>query len=186
MHLLGGISVPVIVLDAGHGGKDIGAEGNDLIEKNLTLQFVLKVEKYLNAKGNISIHLTRRRDVFVSLDNRSQIANRLNSNLFVSFHHNAGGGTGFESYIYPGLKNTTTGEIQEQMHKDIMTFLKVRDRGRKEKDFAVLRQTKMPAILLENLFLDSVMDAALLKKAKFVDELSQTIAGSVAKIAVNL
>ncbi|CAM3900553.1 N-acetylmuramoyl-L-alanine amidase [Bacillus subtilis] len=181
--------MPNIVLDAGHGGNDSGATGNGLIEKNLTLDLVLKVEQHLKTKQSVIVHLTRNTDEFVSLNKRSQIANKLNSNLFVSLHHNAGGGTGFESYIYPGLKDTITGQIQQEMHKDIINFLKLQgmtDRGQREANFAVLRQTKMPAILLENLFLDSKKDASLLKKPTFIEELSQTMANSIASIATNL
>ncbi|MEQ6001425.1 N-acetylmuramoyl-L-alanine amidase [Bacillus amyloliquefaciens] len=177
--------MPTIILDPGHGGKDIGAAGNGLIEKKLALEFALNVELFLKKK-RIPVYLTRKTDVFVSLDERTREANRIKGDLFVSFHHNAGGGTGFESYIYPGLKETITGEIQKRMHTDIMCFLKVKDRGQKEADFAVLRQTKMPAILLENLFLDSVDDASLLKKANFVDEMCHIVAESIADIAVHL
>ncbi|WP_430742799.1 N-acetylmuramoyl-L-alanine amidase [Bacillus atrophaeus] len=179
----------IIVLDAGHGGNDSGATGNGLIEKNLTLDFVLKIEKHLKTKQGMTVHLTRHTDTFVSLYERSQIANKLSSTLFVSFHHNAGGGTGFESYIYPGLRNTFTGQIRKEMHQDIINFLKLQnmtDRGQREANFAVLRQTKMPAILLENLFLDSEKDASLLKKSTFIEELTQTIANSISSIATNL
>lgn len=179
----------IIVLDPGHGGKDRGAKGNGLIEKNLTLELALKIEEHLKTRKGLSVHLTRKIDVFVPLNDRTQIANKLNSHLFVSLHHSAGKGTGFESYIYPGLQNTFTGQVQQKMHKDVMNLMKVYgmiDRGRKEANFAVLRQTKMPAILLENLFLDFEKDALLLKKTIFIDELSRTIADSIAKISTNL
>lgn len=48
------------------------------------------------------------------------MANDYDANLFVSFHHNAGGGEGFESYVYPGLRNTKTGSIQDKIHAAIM------------------------------------------------------------------
>ncbi|MFT0803539.1 N-acetylmuramoyl-L-alanine amidase [Bacillus swezeyi] len=179
----------IIVIDAGHGGKDGGATGNGLIEKNLALEMVLNVEEQLKTRKGVKVHLTRKSDVFVPLNERASKANELNSNLFVSFHHNAGGGTGFESYIYPGLKNTLTEKIQQVMHKKVMSFMKlynIPDRGQKEADFVVLKKTKMPAILLENLFLDSIQDAALLKDSIFKKKLSKTIADCIADIASKL
>jgi N-acetylmuramoyl-L-alanine amidase len=68
------------------------------------------------------------------------------------------------------------------MHTSLMDFYaqyNLRDRGRKEADFAVLRETKMPAIFLENLFLDSAMNTHYLKQPSFVKGLSLTIAKSI-------
>jgi len=110
------------------------------------------------------------------------MANDYDANLFVSFHHNAGGGEGFESYVYPGLRNTKTGSIQDKIHAAIMGSYAthgLQKRGKKEADFAVLRETNMPAILLENLFLDSAMDTQYLKQSSFKEGLSLAIANGV-------
>ncbi|MBM7647024.1 N-acetylmuramoyl-L-alanine amidase [Scopulibacillus daqui] len=175
----------VIVLDAGHGGYDLGTSGHGLVEKDLALEITLKVKQQLSQHKGISVHLTRANDTFISLLERADIANRLKADYFVSFHHNSGGGTGFESYIFPGLKGTTTAHMQSVLHKKVMAFYEefgLRDRGEKTADFAVLRETKMPAILLENLFLDATHDAQCLKQSHFINELSQTIAESIIKV----
>ncbi|WP_199799060.1 N-acetylmuramoyl-L-alanine amidase [Lentibacillus cibarius] len=120
----------------------------------------------------------------MGLSERTSMANAHNADLFVSFHHNAGGGEGFESYIYPGFRHTKTGDIQRIIHASIMEFYasySLRDRGKKEADFSVLRETDMPAILLENLFLDSAVDTWHLKQPSFVRELSTAIAKSILK-----
>jgi N-acetylmuramoyl-L-alanine amidase len=80
----------VVVIDAGHGGKDPGAAGKYSKEKNITLSVALKVGKYLkqNVK-NIKVIYTRTTDVFVPLDERAEIANRNKADLFVSIHVNS-------------------------------------------------------------------------------------------------
>ncbi|MCR8849950.1 N-acetylmuramoyl-L-alanine amidase [Rossellomorea sp. SC111] len=180
--------MPIIVLDPGHGGTDPGAMGNGLQEKNLTLTIGLKVKQLLEANYSVDVRLTRETDRYVGLSERADFANAPGALYFVSLHHNAGGGTGFESYIYPGTSSSETGRRQDIMHKEIMNFLSgygLRDRGQKEANFAVLRETAMPAILLENLFIDSVNDANLLKDPTFITGLSNAIASGVGK-ALNL
>ncbi len=171
----------VIVLDPGHGGNDPGTSGFGLVEKKLALNIAKKVQNILR-ETNITVHMTRTTDTFIALSDRASMANDYDADLFVSFHHNAGGGEGFESYIYPGLRDTETGSIQDKLHTSMMGFYApydLRDRGKKEANFAVLRETKMPAILLENLFLDSEQDTTLLKQDVFIDNLSTTIAEKI-------
>ncbi|MFI8687765.1 N-acetylmuramoyl-L-alanine amidase [Rossellomorea sp. NPDC077527] len=176
--------MPIIVLDPGHGGNDSGAAGNGLQEKNLTLTIGLKVKQLLEANYIVDVRLTRTSDVFVELSDRADFANDLGASYFVSLHHNAGGGTGFESYIYPGTSASETGRCQDVLHVEIMNFLSgygLRDRGQKEANFSVLRETSMPAILLENLFIDTVNDANLLKDPTFITGLSNAIATGIGK-----
>jgi N-acetylmuramoyl-L-alanine amidase len=171
----------LVVLDAGHGGYDPGATANGLLEKDLTLDLVLRVEDLLAVKGH-TILVTRQSDVFVGLSARADYANSVGADYFVSFHHNAGGGTGFESYVYPGSRENVTGQKQDIVHSAIMTFLAnygLRDRGKKEANFAVLRETQMSAILLENLFVDTASDAALLKDPVFLNGLANSISSGI-------
>lgn len=180
--------MPIIVLDPGHGGTDPGATGNGLQEKNLTLTIGQKVKQKLEASYIVDVKMTRETDQYVGLSERAAYGNSLGAAYFVSLHHNAGGGTGFESYIYPGTGSSETGRRQDVLHGEIMTFLSgygVRDRGQKEANFAVLRETAMPAILLENLFIDTVNDANLLKNPTFISGLSNAVATGIAK-ALNL
>ena len=176
--------MPIIVLDPGHGGTDPGASGNGLQEKNLTLAIGLKVKQLIEANYIADVRVTRAADIYVGLSERADFANIIGASYFVSLHHNAGGGTGFESYIYPGTSSSETGRRQDVMHGEIMNFLSgygVRDRGQKEANFAVLRETAMPAILLENLFIDTVNDANLLKDPTFITGLSNAIATGIGK-----
>ncbi|MHB8171461.1 MAG: N-acetylmuramoyl-L-alanine amidase family protein [Thermincolia bacterium] len=166
-----------IVLDPGHGGTDSGAAANGLLEKdvNLTLARLVATELALFI---VEVKLTRITDTFISLSNRADFANRLGADFFCSLHTNAGGGTGFESFIHTSPSRgavTTRGTI----HNQVTAFLKERgfiDRGQKTANFAVLRETRMPAVLLENLFLDNSKDAATLKDMEFMQGLARAIA----------
>jgi N-acetylmuramoyl-L-alanine amidase len=84
-----GLKVRKVVIDPGHGGRDAGAVGpHGLREKNVTLAIARKLANRLRAQG-LSVVLTRDRDVFVSLDERTRIANEAHADLFVSIHCNA-------------------------------------------------------------------------------------------------
>ena len=93
-----------IFLDPGHGGKDPGATGNGLQEKDLTLAIALQVGKLLSAQG-ADVLYSRTGDVFVDLPERAAMANRLGAHVFVSIHINSATNTaarGIETYSYPG------------------------------------------------------------------------------------
>jgi len=93
----------IVVLDAGHGGKDPGALGTYSKEKNINLNVVLKLGKLIseNCKG-VDVRYTRKTDIFVALDERANIANKANADLFISVHTNAVDGSktaaGSETY----------------------------------------------------------------------------------------
>jgi N-acetylmuramoyl-L-alanine amidase len=157
------------VLDAGHGGRDSGAVGNGLREKDLTLKIVKHIGRLLSEYEGIEVHYTRTDDRFLELSERAAIANKLKADYFISVHINAGGGTGFESYIYNGQVSSATIAYQNVIHQEIMKAIgNVKDRGKKRANYAVLRLTNMPAILTENLFIDNPNDAAQLKSEQFL------------------
>ncbi|TRX40883.1 N-acetylmuramoyl-L-alanine amidase family protein [Flavobacterium restrictum] len=92
----------IVVLDAGHGGHDSGAHYNGHIEKDITLEVILRVGKILEQNSSISLIYTRKTDEFIELRERAKIANRANANLFVSVHCNANrnsGASGSETYV---------------------------------------------------------------------------------------
>ena len=91
-----------VTLDAGHGGKDNGAQYFDNKEKDLNLAVTLKVGKLLEQNPSITLIYTRQTDEFIELRERAKIANRANSNLFISIHCNANKkptGNGSETYV---------------------------------------------------------------------------------------
>jgi N-acetylmuramoyl-L-alanine amidase len=174
-----------IVIDPGHGGTDPGAVNGSDYEKTFTLDIGLKVRNWLTANTGARVLMTRSTDTTVSLEERVRLANNNGADYFCSIHINAGGGTGFESFIYDGTVSQRTIDAQNTVHAAVMNGIGpkygVRDRGKKRANFYVLRQTAMPAILLENLFIDTVGDLALLKNAAFIQDLSVAIGSGIAQ-----
>ena len=126
-----------IVLDAGHGGTDSGATGNDLKEKNITLALVLACRDYLiNTFLDVEVILTRATDVFIELSERANIANRAGADVFLSMHINANpsaAANGFETYIYNKITKAATKEkaerLQYAIHKAVAPRIDITDRG---------------------------------------------------------
>ncbi|HGU6173219.1 TPA: N-acetylmuramoyl-L-alanine amidase [Escherichia coli] len=156
-----------IFLDPGHGGKDPGAVANGLKEKDITLEISKMIRQYLlDNYTNIEVRLSREFDAFLDLSDRAEKANTWGADIFISVHINAGGGTGFESFRHPNASDKTS-SIQTIIHREVANFFKDKgfiDRGIKTANYAVLRETKMAAVLLENLFIDNPRDAAFLKE----------------------
>ncbi|KIQ93899.1 Sporulation-specific N-acetylmuramoyl-L-alanine amidase [Anoxybacillus thermarum] len=158
-----------IVIDFGHGGSDPGAVANGLREKDLTMQIGLMIGDMLSDYEGVEVIYTRSDDRYLSLEERAAIANKAGADFFLSIHINAGGGTGFESYIHNGNVSAKTLAYQNVIHAEIMKAIGgVKDRGKKRANYAVLRESKMPALLTENLFIDNASDAAKLKSQEFI------------------
>jgi N-acetylmuramoyl-L-alanine amidase len=97
-----GLRVGRIVIDAGHGGRDPGAQGPGYTEAALTLDIALRLEKLLAKEPGVDVVLTRRTDEYVGLQERTDIANREGADLFLSIHANASrnrSARGVESYL---------------------------------------------------------------------------------------
>lgn len=168
-----------IFLDAGHGGKDLGAIGNGLHEKDVALDITQRIEQKLQAYQNIDIKLSRNKDKFLTLDERTDMANAWGADCFLSLHLNAVDdktARGFESFIFNGPVQKATQAFQNVLHEEIIKkigkLISV-DRGKKRANFHVLRESNMPAVLGENLFVSSASDANLLKSNSFLDTLAQ-------------
>lgn len=151
-----------IVIDPGHGGADSGAVSDDLpgvFEKNLALDISKRLKCLLELGGKYDVRLTRSADIFVSLDGRAKMANDWPADLFVSIHHNARfieqPGIELETWYLTGLPpESRSAMIADLIQKSLVFGLRkegevVIDRGTKSANFAVLRRTKMPAVLVE-------------------------------------
>lgn len=173
-----------IMLDPGHGGHDPGAAENGLREKDLVLKIAKKTKTILEKVYGASVKLTRSTDVYIDLSQRAKLANNWGADYFASIHINAGGGTGFETYRHETLASSSaTAKQQLKVHEAIYSLVKgrgVKDRKCKAADYSVLRETKMPAILTESLFIDRKEDAALLKQESFLDLLAEGHAEGIA------
>ncbi len=166
-----------VTIDPGHGGYDPGAVGNGIQEKDITLAIALQLAPLLVFNG-IGVALTRsgdyapghlENDLNGELNERVRISDAYGSNLFVSIHVNAGGGTGEEELI------SALGGNAEKAANKILPYLLAAggwaNRGVKTQNVLVLRETACPAVLTENGFIDSVSDTNKLKDTSFLHTL---------------
>ncbi|MCK8817128.1 N-acetylmuramoyl-L-alanine amidase family protein [Natroniella sulfidigena] len=162
----------IIVVDAGHGGYDPGAiSPSGLREKDVVLDISLILEELLKDAG-AKVVMTRRDDHFVSLPERSEIANSLDADLFISVHANSHTDErqlGTETYI---VRDADKEEISlaEYIQQNKVERLETHDRGVKKNNLSVLRNTEIPAVLSEVAFLSNPEDEKLLKKDSFKQE----------------
>lgn len=178
--------MPKICLDPGHNasGADAGAEGNGLREQDLTLDIALNLKFLLESNG-FEVVMTREgafvpgppQSVNESLQARCDVANNASADLFLSIHVNAGGGTGTEVYALPGGR-------AEKLAGILLDYLTSEadwaNRGVKtDRNFYVLVNTIMPAVLTENGFIDNQSDAAKLRDQEFRKTLARAHAKGV-------
>jgi len=154
-----------IAIDAGHGGHDGGAisRRNNYNEKELTLATAFLIRNCLNQLGYKTV-MTRNKDTFVPLSTRAEIANALDADLFVSIHYNYcpnSEAKGIEVYYYKEDKTPSSSRILQSKSlgavvlKKVISHTGAKSRGVKQANFAVIRETRMPAILIEAGFLSN-------------------------------
>jgi N-acetylmuramoyl-L-alanine amidase len=165
--------VVLFYLDPGHGGKDPGACALGLQEKDLVLVLAKKIGKLLGQYEDVKVKYTREDDRFLELHERASLANKAKADFFMSLHINAGGGTGFETFIHTNASDKSVA-YQNMIHPETLKQMgKVKDRGKKRGNLAVLRLTDMPAILTESLFIDTKADNALLSKDSYLADVAE-------------
>lgn len=149
-----------VFIDPGHGGHDPGAIGEKSKEAENVLAVALALEKKLIAQG-YEVKLSRRTNVYVSLYDRAKMANDWGADIFMSLHDNSAvnkAATGFETFIFNGQVSSNTVKLQNSLHDSIIKGIGLRDRGLKRANFAVIRLTKMPAVLIEYGFISNLTD----------------------------
>ena len=165
-----------VCIDCGNGGTDSGAIGvNNYKEKDYNLLIGKKIKDYLK-NYNVEIVVTRETDIYRSLEDRVNISNINNVDLFVSIHCNAHTNTnaeGFETYSYLGKT-----EFQKLVHRNINTRIpSLKDRGIKTANYYVLKYTKANAILIECGFITNNKDYEILMNN--IDNYSLAITQSI-------
>jgi N-acetylmuramoyl-L-alanine amidase len=115
---------PLVVLDAGHGGKDYGAKGaHGIFEKDLNLQISKQVKTILQSRYHYKVIMTRKNDTFIELKDRGKIANQHHADLFVSIHANAAkrkSAKGIETYYLGSGSNEQALETAERENGDLV------------------------------------------------------------------
>lgn len=171
----------IVVLDAGHGGTDVGAVGNGLYEKNLTLSIVEKLMALFEKDPDIKAYATRTSDVYPQFRERTDLADEV-GDIFISVHINSAGNAtaanGTEVYHYNG-KSTASGLSSEilanKMQTKLLEHLGSVDRKVKTGDLFVIRETFVPAVLCEIGFISNPTEAAKMGSASYQQQVAQAI-----------
>jgi N-acetylmuramoyl-L-alanine amidase len=193
-----------VVLDPGHGGYDKGATSGYGCEKDFALDVARRIKPLLEAKG-INVKMTRNSDVFVPLELRARIANAAKDSIFVSIHFNATdtnpAAQGFEIFSLTPRGAPSTADdalalrfmnmeagspvdapslaLSMSVHHSVVGHFSEYDRGIKRARFAVLRLTKIPAVLVEGGFLTERGESRLIAQSAWRAKLAQSIATGI-------
>lgn len=179
----------IILLDPGHGGYDPGAVGaGGLKEKDVNLDIALRVYQLLKTNTNAQVYLTRDSDRFVSLNERSTMANSLGADTFISFHIN-----GAENRIERGIEtyahyNSSKGAwaLAWYIHENLVKGLGLSDRGLKADNFHVVRETNMESVLLEIGFITDSMEEKLLMQSSTRERAARAVYNGILTYYSNL
>lgn len=172
-------SKPLVLIDPGHGGQDPGTIGiGGIEEKNVVLPISLDVVEELEKQG-IEVRLTRDRDYFISLEGRTDMANEVDADLFVSIHANAinlsrPDVNGLETYYYESGRR-----LAEIIHYNVLNSVNIKDRNIRRARFFVLKHSEMPATLVEVGFLTGAEDSSNLKNPEHRRQMAKAIARGI-------
>lgn len=202
------VGLPVVAIDPGHGGGDSGAVGilppgavtgleprvnaqlqPVLYEKDVNLDVANRLNAWLMARGFPTL-MTRATDnaggdvpytdVGTDLRARTDLANARPAEIFVSIHQNSAStpASGTETYVKIGAPEPTQA-LAAAIQRSLVACLALPDRGVRERSFFVVRETTMPAVLVEGGFLSSPTDVALLAQPDFRQKMAEAIGGAV-------
>ena len=205
-------ALPVVAIDPGHGGADSGAVGilppgavtgltprfnaqlqPVLYEKDVNLDVANRLNAWLTARQFPTL-MTRTTDnaggdvpytsVGADLKARTDAANARPAEIFVSIHQNSASSaaSGTETYVKLGAPEPTQ-LLAATVQRSLVACLGLTDRGVRERSFYVVRNTTMPAVLVEGGFLSSTVDVALLAQPDFRQKMAEAIGGAVYQYA---
>ena len=193
--------IDTVVLDAGHGGHDLGAASPFGYEKDFALDVVLRARLLLMSAG-FKVVLTRGNDTFISLGDRVRIANAQKNAIFIAVHFNAGGaGTGLETYTLsprgvpsmaadgpsiadltpcPGHQNDAENmALATATHAAMVVRSRMWDRGIKRARFVVIRDITIPGVLVEGGFQTNMTDARIIANPQYRQQMATSILQAV-------
>ena len=171
----------LVVVDAGHGGRDVGATRNGIYEKDIVLAMSKQLGRILQQMG-YSVIYTRTEDIELDLEPRVDIAENARASAFVSVHANSLGANastvnGVETYHAPGASLGKS--LAEFVHAQILASTGANDRGVRSARFHVILKTSMPAVLVETGFITNPSEAAKLVDSAYQLRMAEAIARGV-------
>jgi len=164
-----------VVIDAGHGGRDLGASDSYVYEKHINLDVSRRLERALKDAGFKTV-MIRSTDEFIALSERSSKANRYRNAVFVSVHFNSAykaTAIGIETYY----RSSNSEKFAQLVHSELIKNVGATDRGVKTANFSVLRNTKHPSILVEGGFISHKDERTYMMDPQY----RQVVADSIAR-----
>jgi N-acetylmuramoyl-L-alanine amidase len=199
----------LVVIDAGHGGKDSGTVKTGLVEKDLALDVAHRLERRLRERGFVTL-LTRADDSYVSLQDRATIANNQPESVFVSIHFDEAGrgaASGIETYYathrtslpervaswLPFLQRISTEppDLESQnlagfIQESVVAQTQAANRGTRQQQFFVVANVRHPAVLVEGGFLTNKDEALKLTIADYREQMAAGIADGIVNYRASL
>ena len=176
-----GLAGHSITIDAGHGGNDSGAIGpTGVTEKSVTLRVALALQKLLTSEG-ATVYMTRTTDTEV-LQARCDVANRHNSDIFISIHMDSftnGAAKGTTGYYY-ALGSKKSRDLADKVRAGVIDQIGTPSRGTQSCNFYVVKHTDMPATLVEVAFISNPTEEKLMNSEDGVQKAAQGIADGIA------
>lgn len=173
----GAANFRTVVIDPGHGGHDKGGQWGRVYEKHLALDTATRLEATLKRMGYQTV-MTRRSDYFISLPQRASAANRYRNAIFVSIHYNYTWKehvSGLETFYYNSEGQRLAQFVQSSLIRQTRTV----NRSAKFARFYVLRNCKLPAILVEGGFVSNEKERNRMKSAYFRESIARGIAEGI-------
>lgn len=176
--------VPLIVIDAGHGGEDIGCLGEGVFEKDINLQISLLVKSKLEERG-FKVMMPRETDEYLSKEDRVELANSYQADAYISIHQNTYEGrdksvSGIETW-YDGADNTRDNErLARLVHQETIKSTGANERELWDmSELYVTRRTLMPSCLIETGFLTNPEEGRLLCSPEYQEKVAEGIAEGI-------
>ena len=171
-------SFSTVVIDPGHGGFDLGGiRGQRVPEKMVALDTALRLQKILQRAGVRTV-MTRSTDIFVPLAVRSVIANAQPDAIFVSIHYNASpraSAHGIETYS----ENNQGAVLAARIQRQIVNRVSTENRGIRSAEYYVLRNCRLPAVLVECGFLTNPTEAQSALTTTYRQRVAEQIAAGI-------
>lgn len=162
----------LIIIDAGHGGNDMGANRNGIYEKDIVLSIGKEIQKFNTAQDKYEVILTRDADIYSPLNDRTTLINRLNPEIVISLHINSSADRhskqeGPEIYT----QNTEPSKKLAERISEKFDVQKI-----EEKNLHILRESRVPAVVMELGFINNPKDSEYMTSEKGQKEIAQKFA----------
>lgn len=163
------VSKKLIIIDAGHGGNDMGATRNSISEKQVVLEIASKIKELNNSQDKYEVILTRDSDAFATLSDRTAMINKLNPEMVISLHMNnspekESARQGHEIFIQ---NSDASKALAEKISKKLGSC------NITEKNLHLLRESKAPTVLVELGFINNTKDREYLTSENGQKEVAQ-------------